>query len=168
MNYYKVTRQDETHRRMTYHDGLNEDPVTWNPSGDCEAGGIYFSREDILSFLDCGVWLRRVEIPPDTPIYENPGRPRKWKAPRILLGPREEITTEVILRLLGEGADIHAGNDYALCWAAESGQTETVAALLDRGADIHAGNDYALCWAAEYGHTETVAALRQWVEPFRT
>ena len=44
--------------------------------------------------------------------------------------------------------------------AAKLGKAEMVAFLLDQGADIHAGEDVALCWAAERGHTETVALLK--------
>ena len=61
--------------------------------------------------------------------------------------------------LLEAGADVHAGNDLALCWASMSGCTETVKLLLGTGADVHAGSGYALVGASEHGHTETVKAL---------
>jgi ankyrin repeat protein len=34
--------------------------------------------------------------------------------------------------------------DFALGRASENGHTETVEALLEAGADVHAGNDFAL------------------------
>ena len=43
-----------------------------------------------------------------------------------------------------------------LILAAEAGNKNEVDSLLDRGADIHAGDDYALRWAAHQGHTAIV------------
>jgi hypothetical protein len=103
MNYYKITNKDEQHYQMKYHDGLNIDCEPWNPSGDCEPGGIYFSRKDILAFLGYGCWLRKVTIPADAKVYENPGKPKKWKADRIFLHPREKITAKVVQRLIDSG-----------------------------------------------------------------
>ena len=59
------------------------------------------------------------------------------------------------------GADIHAGNDYALRWASENGQLEIVKYLVSMGADIHAKNDYALCYASKNGHLEIVKYLKE-------
>ena len=105
MNYYKITNKNETHHGLKYKTGLNIDPKPWNPSGNCEEGGIYFSREDILFFLDYGPWIRKVTIPTNIPIYTNPGLPVKFKAHRVILGPRRKITAAVIKELLAEGAD---------------------------------------------------------------
>ena len=63
---------------------------------------------------------------------------------------------EEALRL---GADIHTGDDYALCSAAGGGHTKTVELLLNLGARIHAANDAALEEAAFRGHTKTVEVL---------
>jgi ankyrin repeat protein len=61
--------------------------------------------------------------------------------------------------LLYHGADIHAGNDFALRVAAQHGRTDTVKLLVARGANVHAQNDWPLRMAASYGHAETVKAL---------
>jgi ankyrin repeat protein len=61
--------------------------------------------------------------------------------------------------LLAAGADVHARDDFALCWAAYRGGTETIKALLAAGADVHARSDEALRWAAQEGHAETVQVL---------
>ena len=72
--------------------------------------------------------------------------------------------TEIVKLLLDRGADIHAQNDWVLRWASENGHTETVKLLLDRGADIHADNDYAFHCASNRGHTETVKLLKEYIE----
>ena len=73
MNYYKILNKDERHYSLQYKTGLNVDPKPFNPNGNCEPGGIYFSREDILAFLGYGPWIRKVTLPKDALVYENPG-----------------------------------------------------------------------------------------------
>jgi len=160
MNFYKILNEEETHHGLKYHDGLNVDPLPFNPSGDCEPGGIYFAREDILAFLNSdSVWIRKVTVPEGEPIYENPGSPKKWKAKRVILGPRRRIDLQVIKELVEEGADIHAGNDCALLWAALSGRLNILKYFSEKGVDIHAYNNCALRWAANNGHLKVVKFL---------
>ena len=64
-------------------------------------------------------------------------------------------------RLLEFGADVHAGDNYALHSASANGHTGTVALLLQHGEDVHASDDDALRWAAKNGHTDTAALLLQ-------
>lgn len=75
MKFYKITNKEEKHYDMQYKDGLNEDVLPFYPEGNCVAGGIYFSREDILAFLEYGCWLREVSLPEGEEVYENPGLP---------------------------------------------------------------------------------------------
>ncbi|MDD4082043.1 MAG: ankyrin repeat domain-containing protein [Sphaerochaetaceae bacterium] len=158
MNYYKILHKDETHQKLHYTTGLNIDPLEFNPSGDCRPGGIYFSREDILAFIDYGPWIRKVTLPEDARVYKNPGKPRKWKADRIILGEREEINLEVIKRLIDEGADPKVDDSYALRWAAENGYLDIVKILLPLS-DASARDNEALVIAARYGHLEIVKLL---------
>jgi hypothetical protein len=159
MNYYKILKENETHRGFKYHDGLNIDPKPFNPNGSCKKGGIYFARKDILAFLYVGSWIRKVTLPEDAQIYKDPELPEKWKADKVILGPREKITLEVIKRLVKKGANIHADNNYALQWAAESGHLDVVKFFVEKGADIYAENDLALIRAAEGGHLDVVKFL---------
>ena len=159
VNFYKILNEEETHHGLKYHDGLNVDPLPFNPSGDCKPGGIYFTREDILAFLDYGPWIRKVTIPQGEPVYENPGSPKKWKAKRVILGPRRRIDLQVIKELVEEGADIHANDDLALRWAAENGHLDVVKFLVKEGADIHVFDNIVLRWAAKNGYFKIVKYL---------
>jgi len=152
VNFYKILNEEETHHGLKYHTGLNVDPRPFNPRGSCEPGGIYFTREDILAFLDYGPWLRKVTIPKGEPVYENPGSPKKWKAKRVILGPRRRIDFQVIKELVREGANIHADDDFPLQWAAKNGYLNIVEFLMSKGANIYARNDKALRLAAAAGH----------------
>ena len=134
MRFYKITNESEFHHGLQYQDGLNVDPVPFSPEGDCVPGGIYFAREDILAFLNYGPWIREVTIPDDAQMVENPGdHPRKWRADRVILGPRRRIDVDVVRELLDEGADIHTKDGAALRWASGKGHLEVVRLLLDRG-----------------------------------
>ncbi len=158
MNFYKITNEEEKHRGMKYKTGLNVDILPFNPSGDCESGGIYFSREDILAFLDYSSWIRKVTLPEDAKIYENPDSPKKWKADKVILGRRSRITPRKIKQLIKEGADPKAHNSNALRWAATNGHLEIVKLLIPVS-DPKAGGSYALRLAAENGHLEIVKLL---------
>ena len=57
------------------------------------------------------------------------------------------------------GADITAGNNHAVRWAAQMGKIETVRLLLDYGADITAEDNDAVKCAACNGHIEIVRLL---------
>ena len=158
MNYYKILKESECHNELQYKTGLNIDPIEFNPSGDCEPGGIYFAKEDILYFLDYGPWIRKVTLPEDAQIYENPGEPKKWKADKVILGEREKITVEVIKRLIDEGADPKINDSYPLRWAARNGHTEIVKLLIPIS-DPKVYNSEALRWAAQNGHIEVIKLL---------
>jgi hypothetical protein len=159
MKYYKITNKNETHNGMKYKTGLNIDVLPFNPSGDCEVGGIYFSREDIFAFLGYGCWIREVTIPEGEMVYENPGFPKKWKAHKVILGKRRKITAKVIEELIKEGADVNAGGVSALSLASLNGHLEVVKVLLENGADVDTNDGCALSWASENGHLEVVKLL---------
>jgi hypothetical protein len=150
MKYYKITNEEEKHYGMHYQDGLNVDILPFNPAGDCNPGGIYFARtKEILAFLDYGCWLREVTPPKGEKVYRNPssglGMPLKFKAHQVILGPRQEITAEVVERLLKEGANPNCmGHEFTpLEWALHKKDPAMVKALLKHGANIDHG-EYAL------------------------
>ena len=167
MRFYKITNEDECHNGLQYHDGLNVDLVPWYPHGSCQPGGIYFSREDILAFIDHGPWIREVTLPPDARVYKDPREPHKWKADKVILGPRRKIDVDVVRELIAEGADIHVCEDWSLRIAAARGHTKIVRMLLDADADVHACEDEALREAEAYGHTKIVAMLQEAVNAQR-
>ncbi|MDD4081770.1 MAG: ankyrin repeat domain-containing protein [Sphaerochaetaceae bacterium] len=158
MNYYKILNKEECHFGLQYKFGLNIDPKEFNPSGDCEPGGIYFSREDILAFLVHGPWIRKVTLPEDARVYENPGKPRKWKTDKVILGKKEKITAKVIKRLIDEGADPKTCGSWALRWAAMRGYLDIVKLLIPVS-DPKTNISEALRYAAENGHLEIVKLL---------
>ncbi|KAH9266022.1 hypothetical protein BASA84_001289 [Batrachochytrium salamandrivorans] len=67
---------------------------------------------------------------------------------------------ECVRLLLAHSADVHADDDYALCWAARHGYTLIVQILLEAaGADIHSNDDYALRWSCVRGQMDIATLL---------
>ena len=93
-DFYKLTNEDENHNEFQFKDGLNIDSNTFNPTGSCTKGGLYFTEHDKI-----GLWIiynrqnmkyiRKVEILDDSKVYieEN-----KFKADKFIL--RERILLE--------------------------------------------------------------------------
>jgi hypothetical protein len=133
--YYKITNEQEIHHGLKYNDGLNTDPLPFN-SGDCTDGGIYFASTDILAFLNYGPWIREVTIPNGEPVYTNPEIPVKYKAHRVVLGPRRKIDLKVIKELVSDGCNPKVDNDYAIRYAAEKGHLNVVEYLKSLGCKL--------------------------------
>jgi hypothetical protein len=66
---------------------------------------------------------------------------------------------EVVRLLIANGADVHAGNDFALELASKNGHLEVVRLLVSNGANVNAMNDNALRLASKNGHLEVVRLL---------
>jgi len=158
MNYYKILNDNEKHQGLQYKTGLNVDPIPFNPFGDREPGGIYFAEKDILGFIDYGPWIRKVIIPEDAQIYENPNLPKEWKADKVILEERRRIDVKVIQKLINEGADPKAGDSRALQWAAENGHIGLVKSLIPIS-NTKMGYTYALMCASRIKHLEIAKLL---------
>lgn len=165
MNYYKITNRDELHGNMQYRDGLNINVEPFNPKGDCTDGGIYFAREDILAFLDCGIWLRKVTLPENPEVYENPGRPKKWKTHKVFLGSKVKITSKVIERLILEGANPNIDNSFPLRWALMRENVKNIKILLPLS-NLSPKSIYieSLVYAKCTGHKEITKLLTSYIK----
>jgi len=159
MNYYKILNEKEKHHKMQYKTGLNIDLLPFNPSGNCQPGGIYFAEKDILGFLNYGPWIRKVTLPEDAQVYENPGLPKKWKSNKVILGRKYKITAKIIQKLLDEGVDPNINVSYPLRWAANNGHLEIAKVLIGGGADPKAVNSEPLQLAAKNGNLQMTKLL---------
>ena len=66
---------------------------------------------------------------------------------------------ETLKTFVSLGADIRAGNDFAVQWASANGHLDVVKYLVSQGADIRAGDDFAVRMASRSGHLEVVKYL---------
>src|SRR5579872_4063145 len=74
--FIKLTNASETHRHITYKDGLNIDPLEFRAFAQCTEGGIYFILEEhahrwIHYAEEIGAmhFMRKVTIPDDANVY---------------------------------------------------------------------------------------------------
>lgn len=81
-DYFKVV--DRNMNGLEYHEGIVKDPIPFDPSGSCKAGGIYFTTaEQVFGYLgQYGHRIAKIRIPPGTPVYKDPFG-EKWKAPVV-------------------------------------------------------------------------------------
>ena len=188
--FFKITNKEEKHHGFQYTDGLNILQQPFTEIGSCVPGGLYVTDIDnILQFLDYGIYLREITLPLDDPDFKIVKDDNKWRANKIILGKRynlcEKETFEylvslgadirndynalmyasfygyldVIKYLVSIGADIHVNDDFPLRWVSKNGHLDAVKYLVSVGADIHADDDFALRWASINGHLDVAKYL---------
>jgi hypothetical protein len=86
--WYKLLNADFRHRGVTYKEGLNVDPVPFNPTGECEPGGLYFTHFDYVPYwwhrLEPLLYIAEVTVPDDARVYIEPCN-TKLKADKFVL-----------------------------------------------------------------------------------
>ena len=80
---FKILNNNLCHYGFKYKEGYNIDTVMFNPSYECQPGGLYFCEERFLfDFINYGTKIATVEILDDARVYvEN----RKFKVNKIIL-----------------------------------------------------------------------------------
>jgi hypothetical protein len=86
MQFYKLLSSNLRHRGFQYKEGLNIDTKEFNPKGNCEPGGLYYTSYEWIGRWFCPEWplIADVTLPPDARIYPEPCR-TQWKADRLVL-----------------------------------------------------------------------------------
>ena len=91
---FRITNFTETHRIIQYRSGLNVDTIPFNPTKECQQGGLYFFDQSQINNYkqyvhpDDAYWIRQVEIPDDARVYVEFG---KYKADKFILRSRLPI-----------------------------------------------------------------------------
>ena len=82
--FYKLTNETENHNGFQFNDGINIDTVSFNPTGKCSAGGIYFTERDNIgrwiSYINVS-YIREIEIIDDSMVYIEE---YKFKADKLI------------------------------------------------------------------------------------
>lgn len=90
--FCKVTNEFENHHGFQYKTGLNIDTEDFNPSGECQSGGLYFTDfRNVQIWIDhkFGIFVREILIPDDARVYIESDI--KCKADKIVLGRKWNI-----------------------------------------------------------------------------
>lgn len=90
---WKSLNPNLNHYNYVWHEGVNIDPLPWNPSGDCEAGGLYFTTwEHLHHFISICEFsddlVARVYLDDDEDVWQTH---RKYKAHKVTLGKITKI-----------------------------------------------------------------------------
>nr|QBK87516.1 MAG: protein of unknown function DUF4116 [Marseillevirus LCMAC201] len=90
--FFKLTNLDELHNGFHYTTGLNTDTVSFNPTGECSSGGLYFFDESqlkyFLTYTVGVVYIREVTFPVDARIYCETN---KYKCDKFIIGERKQF-----------------------------------------------------------------------------
>lgn len=134
--YFCLTNKKECHRGFQYKTGLNEDYLEFNPTGECEPGGLYFVHQSQVYHVWIHVytftWIREVNLPENEQIWCEGW---KYKAKRLILGERVAVTDDNIHEFMG------------VDW---SNEEECMAAVQRNGTSLRYVKDktHAICMAA--------------------
>ena len=81
--FYKFLNKELNHYGFQYDMGLNVDTETFNPTGECRPGGIYFSSiQHLLRYYSHGSVIGIIEVPDDAKVYIEA---KKFKADMIII-----------------------------------------------------------------------------------
>lgn len=90
---YKILKSNLTHFGFTYKEGLNELQEPFNPSGDCDPGGLYITEHPEL-WIMMGLYVASVILPDDAQVWKGSD---KYKVDKLILGPIAQISDEIYL-----------------------------------------------------------------------
>ncbi|AGC01705.1 ankyrin repeat protein [Acanthamoeba polyphaga moumouvirus] len=169
-DFYKITNAKETHYGFKYEDGLNimldtfiKQDVKGKTKISCLHNGLYFTNiQNILRYINHGIFLRKIELPLDDPgfIMERDPIESKWRSNMIILTDKYDLrNTETFDMLIELGADIHIDNDLPLRWATRNGFYNIVEYLLNHGSDPQVLDNEPLILACENGFLDIVKLL---------
>lgn len=90
--FYKLTNKEENHHGFQYVTGLNVDNIPFNPTRECQPGGLYFFAKDQLIYFNMyansAYYIREITLLDDSRIYiEN----HKFKTDKFVLGERTKF-----------------------------------------------------------------------------
>lgn len=92
---FKILNADGIHHGYQYKEGLNElIDETFNPSGDCESGGLYVTDRPEF-WIEMGTKIAPVTLPPDAMVWT--GSQYKFKVNKLILGRAKPIQYETYL-----------------------------------------------------------------------
>lgn len=86
LEFWRVCRDDLTHNGFVWQEGVNVDPLDFNPEGACRKGGLYFTTLDkVFDYLKTDrdiaeQLLGRISLDDDEPVWQECW---KWKAKRV-------------------------------------------------------------------------------------
>ena len=90
--FYKILKEDCVHNGYQFVNGLNIDPVSFNPEGKCSKGGFYFTEYNKIAhwlyYTEDLTYIAEVIIPDDAQVYIEKD---KFKADKFIINLNNKI-----------------------------------------------------------------------------
>ena len=90
--FYKILKEDLIHNNYQFVNGINIDPIPFNPDGECSKGGFYFTEYNKiacwLEYTDDLTYIADVKIPDNAQVYVEEN---KFKADKFILNLNNKI-----------------------------------------------------------------------------
>ena len=109
MDGYIILDRKGKFKDLVYEEGMNYTLTKCM----CKEKPRCFVKEDILEYLNRGVYLMKVTPIPTEEVVTSKRFPRYYRISSLRCGEKREITEEVILKLIKEGANVNPEN-YSL------------------------------------------------------
>ena len=91
--FYKILKKNCIHNGYEFINGLNIDPIPFNPEGECSSGGFYFTEYNKicywLTYTKDLTYIAEVTIPDDAKVHI---KDNKFKADKLILNLNNKIT----------------------------------------------------------------------------
>jgi hypothetical protein len=161
----KVLNDEENN--FQYKDGLNIDTNEFNPNGECEKGGLYFT--DYIYFINFYIYkindriIRIIEIPNDARVYVDN---EKYKADKIILNEKFKKIEKFYEKYVNNKEiflKIVKTNGYALTYISENFKDYAICleAVKNKGFALNYVSenlkDYDICFEAVKKNGESLA-----------
>lgn len=152
--FYKVTNFKEVHHGYIYKDGLNILDKSFELTGSCVVGGLYFTTlEHIHKFYDYGCFLREITLPVENNDFQVVQDNDKYRANMVIFGKRYSLSDPTTFEKLGL---IVPSPKILGVFAAQDGCLERLKEAYKNGCP----NDILICvHATENNHKE----LLKWI-----
>jgi hypothetical protein len=152
-NFYKVLNKHCNHNNFQYKHGLNKDIIKFNPTGQCNPGGLYFTETSkLIEWIDFGIYICKITIPYEARVYieEN-----KFKADMINVDSNNRILIEDFKFESNDNDIIKAvqQNGYAVKFVLKECRTEDLCLYAVQQ------NGYALEYVPKECKTEEICKL---------
>jgi hypothetical protein len=161
--FYKFLNDDLRHGLVVYKEGLNVDPLPFNPIGQCQPGGLYYTSLEHVPRWFKLFWTRiaDVTVPDGARVYAEPCG-TKWKADCLVLSNIRPVSE--FLSTLDEATLCQMMSVNSVMLSSLVNQTEAVclAAVRQWGQAVHYVHDQteAVCLAAVKQDRDALAFIR--------
>ena len=163
--YYKITNKEEKHYDFQFKDGLNVLEEQFNAES-CDLYGfdcLYCTDiENIVCFINSGIYLREVYLPFDDPkfriIKRCGGDVTYYRVNMMILGKRHDLKDVATFKMITENKKLSTNTEHNIIqWCLSHGYVDVLRYMMNNGAKLEF--KYALEEVIRRNHYEMLKYL---------